>query len=260
MSLPTGFSFDLSGRTVLVTGASSGIGRRFAHILAGSGANVVLGARRLEMLKQLQLEIQDAGGRALALPLDTSDESSVSAAFEAAEAKFGAVDSVIANAGTSAPGNPLTMPVDDFDRVIAVNLRGVFLTVREGARRMIANDAAKRNHGRIVIISSVTAQRAYSGLAVYAASKAAISQLGRVLAKDWARKGVNVNIIEPGYMSTELTQALWENERGRQLLAEFPRARIMNANALDVMLLYLSSDASAQVTGSVFTIDDGQTL
>ena len=255
-----GFSFDLTGRTVLVTGASSGIGWRFGKILAASGAKVVLGARRIDRLGELKAEIEAAGGQALAVAMDVADEGSVVAAFDAAEAAFGAVDSVVANAGLNAGAGALKLAVEDFDAVMAVNVRGAFLTAREGARRMIANDAPTRGHGRIVVISSITREHVFGGLAAYAASKAAVTQMSRVLARDWARKGVNVNVLAPGYMATELTDELWDHEAGRKLLAGFPRGRVMGLEALDPLLLYLCSDASAQVTGSVFTVDDGQTL
>ena len=258
--LLNGFGFDLSGRTVLVTGASSGIGKRFAEILADSGANVVITARRTALLEKLKRDIEEKGGRALTVAMDAVDEASTIAAFDAAEAEFGSVDSVVANAGINVPGSTLGMSAEVFDSVFAVNLRGVFLTAREGARRMIAQGSVQRAHGRIVIISSVTATQAPYSASPYAASKAAVTQLGRTMAKDWANKGINVNIIAPGYMQTEMTDELWSMDKGRKLLENFPRRRLMEVNALDPMLLYLCSDASAQLTGSVFTIDDGQTL
>lgn len=255
-----GYRFDLKGRTALITGASSGIGRRFAAILAASGAKVVLGARRTERLEELKSEIEAGGGHALAVAMDVADEASVIAAFDAAEAAFGPVDSVVVNAGLNVDGSALKLAADEFDALMAVNLRGAFLTAREGARRMIAHGSPDHGRGRVVVISSITAEHAFAGLAAYAASKAAVSQMSRVLAKEWARKGVNVNVLAPGYMVTELTEALWNHEAGRRLMAGFPRHRVMDVEALDPLLLYLSSDASAQVTGSVFTIDDGQTL
>lgn len=254
------YSFDLTGRTALVTGASSGIGYRFAQALAAEGAQVVLGARRVERLHALQAAIEADGGRAVAVAMDVSDEASVIAAFDAAEQAFGCVDSVVANAGTNSPASALDLPMADFDAVIAANLRGVFLTAREGARRMIANDARTGGRGRIVAISSITARHVTAGVAAYAASKAAVTQLCRVLAKEWAAEGVNVNVIEPGYMTTELTEDLWNRERGQKLLASFPRNRIMSVEALIPLMLHLCSDASGEVTGSVFTVDDGQTL
>jgi NAD(P)-dependent dehydrogenase (short-subunit alcohol dehydrogenase family) len=254
------FSFDLTGRTVLVTGASSGLGHHFALVLAASGAKVVIGARRLALLNELKAQIEAKGGQALALVMDTTDEASVKAAYDQAEATFGGVDSVVANAGMNLPGTGLSLSAEDFDKITAVNLRGVFLTVREAARRMIKAGAAERCHGRIVIISSITAHYLYSGVPAYSATKAGISHLGRVFARDWATKGININTISPGYMETELTGDLWEGEFGKKLLARFPRNRIMKTDALDAMLLYLCSDASGAVTGSEFMIDDGQTL
>lgn len=252
--------FDLAGRTVMVTGASSGLGERFAFVAAANGANVVLAARRVDRLEALKRELEDSGARAIAVALDVADEASTIAAYDQAEAAFGQVDSVIANAGTNQEGLALDLAVSEFDQLFAVNVRGVFLTVREGARRMIASGSRERAHGRIVIISSITAQHVAAGLAPYSSSKAAVTQLGRVLAREWANKGINVNMICPGYVVTDINGEWFAGEGGRKQIASFPRRRIMDAGALDAMLLYLASDASAQVTGSVFTIDDGQTL
>ena len=254
------YHFDLSGRTALVTGASSGIGESMARTLAAAGARVVLAARRIERLERLQAAIMAEGGQALAVAMDVSDEASITEAFDVAEQAFGSVDSVVANAGIAHPGYALDLPVEDFDATIATNLRGVFLTAREGARRMIAKNARMRGHGRILLISSITAYHVTQGQSAYSASKAAITQMGRVMAKEWAVEGVTVNVIAPGYMVTEMTGPIWSQEAGKQLLASFPRKRIMKIDALHPLLLYLCSDASAEVTGSVFPIEDGQTL
>jgi NAD(P)-dependent dehydrogenase (short-subunit alcohol dehydrogenase family) len=256
----TGYSFDLSNRTVLVTGASSGIGAQFARTLAASGAAVVLAARRADRLKALEAELKAAGARALAVAMDVADEASVQAGYDAAEKAFGGVDSVIANAGMSPAGSALGLSVGDFDQVTDVNIKGVFLTVREGARRMIAHGSGERGHGRILIVSSITAHYVSASAAAYSASKAAVLQLGRTLAFDWAKKGVNVNILCPGYILTELTDSLWDIDRGKALLERFPRRRLMDLATLDPLMLYLTSDASAQLTGSVFDVDDGQSL
>lgn len=252
--------FDCSGRVALVTGASSGIGRRFATILAQAGAAVVIGARRVEMLADLERAIVARGGRARAVAMDVEDEKSIVAAFDAGADTFGPVDTVIANAGMNAAGSALGLDAEALDRLLSVNVRGVFLTAREGARRMVAAGSVESGRGRIVLISSITGAWVPAGTAAYAASKAAVNQMGRALANDWAGKGINVNVLAPGYMMTELTDSMWELPMGQKLLQRFPRHRIMSAAALDPMLLYLASDASAEVTGSVFTIDDGQTL
>ncbi|WP_422059673.1 SDR family NAD(P)-dependent oxidoreductase [Sphingopyxis sp.] len=252
--------FDCAGRVVLVTGASSGIGRRFATILAQAGAAIVLGARRTDMLADLEREIRDSGGKAQAVAMDVGDETSIIGAFDLAADSFGPVDTVVANAGMSAPGSAMGLEAEAFDRMVSVNLRGVFLTAREGARRMVAAGSAESGRGRIILVSSITGAWVPSGSVGYAATKAAVNQMGRAFAKDWALKGINVNVLAPGYMVTELTDEMWDLPVGQKLLAEFPRRRIMSAAALDPILLYLASDESAEVTGSIFTIDDGQTL
>lgn len=256
MSLP----FDCSGRVALVTGASSGIGKRFAMILAAAGASVVVGARRMELLAKLVDEISEQGGKAKAVVLDVADEASVISMYDVAAKTFGPVDTVVANAGMNAAGSALGISIDAFDQMLAVNVRGVFLTAREGARRMAAAGAAESGSGRIILISSITGSWVPSRSAGYAATKAAVNQMGRALAKDWAAKGINVNVLAPGYMKTEMTDEMWDMPIGKKLFKNFPRQRIMSAAALDPMLLYLASDASAEITGSVFTIDDGQTL
>jgi NAD(P)-dependent dehydrogenase (short-subunit alcohol dehydrogenase family) len=254
------FAVDLSGRTILVTGASSGLGAAFARALAANGAKMVLAARRTDRLEKLQREIEENGGRAMAVALDVGDEASTIAAFDAAEAAFGPVDSVIANAGVSTEGPALALDMDAFAQLIGVNVRGAFLTVREGARRMIAAGSAERQHGRIVIVSSITATHVSPGLAIYSASKAAVLQMGKVLARDWARLGINVNMILPGYIQTELNDDFFGSEAGERFVARFPRRRLMAADDLMPMLAYLASDASRAITGAAFTLDDGQSL
>jgi len=253
-------ALDLSGRVMLVTGASSGLGYRFAQIAAAHGARVVAAARRIEQLQQLQSEVESRGGQLLPVRVDVADEGSVMAGYDAAQEAFGPVDTVIANAGVNLGGSALRLSIDDFDRMTGVNLRGVFLTAREGARRMIAAGSPEREDGRITIVSSITAHQPAAGAAVYSATKAGVAQLGRALAKEWAGKGISVNVVCPGYIETEMNEHIWDHEGGKALLASFPRKRIMDASALDAMMLYLSSDSARHTTGSVFTIDDGQTL
>jgi NAD(P)-dependent dehydrogenase (short-subunit alcohol dehydrogenase family) len=251
---------SLKGRTLLITGASSGIGAHFAGIAAAAGANLVLGARRTGRLETLVADIKATGGAAIAVAMDVADKASTIAAFDAAEAAFGPVDSVIANAGMGSDVAFLEQSVDEFDQLMAVNLRGVFLTVQEGAKRMMAAGSRERQHGRIVIISSITAQTIDPGLAIYSASKAAVLQMGKVLAREWARHGINVNSVLPGYILTEINSEWFDSEGGQKQMMRFPRKRVMEIGALDPILLYLTSDASGAVTGTGFTIDDGQSL
>lgn len=250
----------MTGRTVLVTGASSGLGAHFARVLAANGANLVLAARRVDRLEQLRVDIESRGGRALAVEMDVIDEPSTVRAYEAAEHAFGSVDTVIANAGLNVEVPVMDVDVAAIDSILAVNVRGVFLTVREGARRLIAAGAEERKHGRIIIVSSVTATAIAPGLALYSASKAAVLQLGRVLAREWANRGINVNVLCPGYIETDLNSDWFHSEGGKRHIQKWPRRRLMEASALDSTLLHLASDASRYVTGSVFTIDDGQSL
>lgn len=252
--------FDLTGRVALVTGASSGLGERFARIIARSGAAVVLAARRADLLERTRREIEAAGGRAAAVAMDVADEASVIAAYDAAEAAFGTVDTIIANAGMNSEGSAVDLPVEEFDHVMAVNVRGAFLTAREGAKRLIGAGSRETGSGRIVLIASVTANSVTPGLAVYSASKAGVQHMGKILARDWVRQGINVNSLCPGYIKTDLNAAWFETELGKRQIADFPRRRLMDASDLDTMLLYLASDASRGVTGASFTIDDGQSL
>jgi len=247
-------SFDLAGRVALVTGASSGLGTGFARQLAAAGAKVVLAARRVGRLQALAKEI---GTAALPIVMDVADESSVIAAYDAAEAHFGLVDTIIANAGTSSDAMAIDVSAEAFSQTLDINLRGTFLTVREGARRLLA---ARHDRGRIVMISSITARQPSPGLAAYSASKAGVVQLGRTLAREWMRKGINVNMLSPGYIQTELNEEWFATEPGQKQISRFPRKRLMPQESLDGLLLYLCSDASEYVTGAEFIMDDGQTL
>jgi NAD(P)-dependent dehydrogenase (short-subunit alcohol dehydrogenase family) len=251
---------NLEGRTLLLTGASSGIGAHFAEVAAAAGAKVVLGARRIERLDTIVAQIKAKGGAAIAVEMDVADKASTIAAFDAAEATFGPVDSVIANAGMSLETPFLNHTTDEFDQLVSVNLKGVFLTVQEAAKRMIAAGSQAREHGRVVIISSITAQAVEPGLAAYSATKAAVLQMGKVLAREWARKGINVNSVLPGYIVTEINSEWFATDGGQAQVLKFPRKRVMDIDSLDPILLYLASDASKFVTGVGFTIDDGQSL
>ena len=256
----TAATFDLTGRTALVTGASSGLGARFAKILSASGARVVLAARRTERLESLKTEIVDSGGHAMCVAMDVSDETSTISAYNAVEAKFGTIDTIIANAGISHEGLAVEQSSAAFAGVFATNVLGVFLTLREGARRMIASGSRERGTGRIVIISSITAKIVTPRLVAYSASKAAVVHMGRIMAREWVRAGINVNTVLPGYIRTELNADWFDSDGGKRQIAGFPRRRLMSDNQLDAMILYLCSDASAEVTGGEFILDDGQTL
>ena len=250
----SGFSFDLAGRNALVTGASSGLGARFGRILAGAGANVALAARRKDRLEDLA---RDLGSNAAAIAMDVGKEASIIAGFDAAEDAFGTVDTLVANAGIDGAGMATSITEEEIERVLSINLKGAILTAREGAKRMIA---AGTTQGRIVITASITAFHPSPGLVAYAASKAGVVQAARSMAREWARAGICVNTISPGYIRTDINDDWFDTEPGKKQIAGFPKRRLMGEEGLDAMILFLSSDAAEFVTGSNFVMDDGQTL
>ena len=247
----------MQGRTVLITGASSGFGAHFARVCVGAGANVVIGARRTDKLAALAAQL---GDKALAVPLDVTDEASTIAAYDAAEARFGVVDTVIANAGIAIGGRATALAHVDVASVVGTNFTGLYLTAREGARRMIAAGFRDSERGRVVLIGSITAEMTGQGDSAYAAIKAGVAHLGRQLAREWVRQGVNVNTIQPGYIQTDIAGDWFQTEGGARQVAAFHRKRLCPIEALDAPLLFLASDASRYVTGSTLTIDDGQAL
>jgi NAD(P)-dependent dehydrogenase (short-subunit alcohol dehydrogenase family) len=250
----------LAGRTALVAGASSGLGAGFARLFAEAGANIVLGARRLDRVQALARELADAGAQSLAVAMDVTDETSVIEAFDRAEARFGTVNSIVANAGTACPGRSTEVPLAGVRKVIDTNLIGTYLVAREAARRLIASGSREREDGRIILIGSITAEQAHVGDAAYAASKAAIAHLGRQFAREWIRLGINVNIIQPGWIHTEINDAWYRSQLSGAAIAGLPRRRMQAASSLNDMVLYLASDRSQAVTGATFVIDDGQSL
>ncbi len=245
---------DLSGRTALITGASSGLGSRFGRILAANGAQVALGARRKDRLQALASEI---GSEALAITIDVAREADIIAGFDAAERAFGPVDTVIANAGVDGAGMMTTISEEEIEHTLSINLKGAILTAREGARRMIANGV---KNGRIVMVASITAFEPSPGLVAYAASKAGVVQAARSMAREWARAGICVNTISPGYIRTAINDEWFQTDLGRKQIARFPKRRLMGEEGLDGPVLFLCSDAAEFVTGTDFVLDDGQTL
>ena len=250
----------LAGRVCLITGASSGIGAHLARRMAQAGAQVVLGARRTELTGTIAEDINSAGGKALAVPLDVTSESSIAEAFASAESRFGPVDTVVANAGVVRNGRSTDVPEADLRQVYDTNLLGVHLTANAAARAMMAAGSRESEAGRIVIIGSITAQMTGQGDAAYAASKAGVAHLGRQLAREWVRQGINVNTVQPGYIRTELVGDWFDSDGGKAQIAGWHRRRLMEIDALDDLVLFLCSDASAHVTGGTFTVDDGQSL
>lgn len=249
-------SVPLAGRVALVTGASAGLGRGFARVLAAAGAAVVACARRGDALAALVAEIEGAGGRALAHPLDVADAAAIPAAFDAAEAAFGTVDILVNNAAVAEGDRATRLSLETIDRVIAVDFRAPFLLATEAARRLIAAERA----GRIVNIASVGAfhYTPNSASALYCAAKAGIIRMTETLAIEWARHGINVNAIAPGMFESEMTGDFIARA-GDKVRERFPRQRFGTPDKLASTLLYLVDPASDFVTGACITVDDAQT-
>ena len=246
-------SVDLSGQVALVTGASSGLGRRFAALLAANGARVVATARRVDRLEELAEEIGTAGGSCLPLALDVTDAEQIASVTARAEAEVGPVQILVNNAGIPDAQYATRMPVELVDQVLDTNLRAPFLLSCEVARRLIDLQLP----GRIVNISSVGGfHYAGGGAALYSISKAGVNRLTEALAVEWAKFDINVNAIAPGLFASEMSDGMIE--RMGDLTRVFPRKRIGQPEHLDSTLLYLVSPASEMVTGTIIKVDDGQ--
>lgn len=244
--------FDLSGKTALVTGASSGLGEHFARCLGAAGAAVVLAARRADRLKVLQAELAAKDVAASAIDLDVTSSESIAAALESA----GHIDIVVNNAGISIVKPALEMPEQDWDSVVDTNLRGAWLVAQGAARRWVA----AKKPGVIVNIASILGLRTIGQVAPYNASKAGLIHLTRALAMEWARYNIRINAICPGYIETEMNSAFWKTPGGQKLIDRIPQRRIGKPEHLDGALLLLSSDAGEFMTGSVITVDGGHTV
>lgn len=247
---------DLTGGVAFITGASGGLGAHFARLLARHGAAVAITARRVDKIESLAAEIRAAGGKAVALPLDVADAAAIGPALDAAAAALGPITILINNAGVGGEGLALDLSIEDFDSTFAVNVRGTFFAAREAAKRMIAGGV----QGRILNIASIASHTVLPGLSAYCGSKAAVAMLTRSLAREWARKGLAVNALCPGYIETAINDAWWPTEGGQKQLKGFPRRRLMDAEELDEAFLMLVGPGAKAITGSVITVDDGQSL
>ena len=240
----------LAGKTALVTGASGGLGLHFARTLAAHGARVVLAARRANALEAACREIRDGGGQAEPMALDVTDRASVDAALAGWREP---IDILVNNAGVTVDQKALDLGEDDWRRIIDTNLTGVFLVGQAVARRM--RDAGAG--GAIVNVSSILGLRVGGGLSAYAASKAGVIQLTKSWALEWARHGVRVNALCPGYVETDLNRDFFATEAGQALIRRIPQRRLGRAEDLDGPLLLLCSDSGSYMTGAALVVDGG---
>jgi len=248
--------FKLDGRAALVTGASSGLGARFADVLAANGAAVALVARRTERLKEAVARIKDAGGHAVAIEADVTDRAAMERAFDAAEAAFGTVTILVNNAGVAHADRVLELTEEGYRRVLNTNLDALFFWTREGARRMLAAGSP----GSIVNIASVLGFGVAKGTAAYAIAKAGVVQATKAFAVELAFKGVRVNAIAPGWFVTEINQDYLTSEAGAKLTRDIPVGRFGQDGDLDGALLLLASEAGAYITGATIVVDGGQMI
>lgn len=244
--------FSLTGKRVLVTGASSGLGRHFARTLAKAGAQVVVGARRVDRLQELVADIQREGGNALAVALDVSSRESVVACLEDICNRYGGLDVVVNNAGVSDTKAVLDYTDEDWDAILQTNLKGAWIVAQESARRMAQNGG-----GSVINVTSILATRLAGGVGPYCAAKAGLAHLTRSMALELARHGVRVNSLAPGYVMTEINQEFLESEAGERLRKRIPARKFCQVEDLDGALLLLASDAGKAMTGSEIVVDNG---
>jgi NAD(P)-dependent dehydrogenase (short-subunit alcohol dehydrogenase family) len=247
------FSIDLTGQVALVTGTTSGLGRRFALVLAKAGAAVAITGRRTERLEALAAEIESMGGKCAAIRLDMTDTASILNVVEEAERSLGTVTILVNNAGIPDAQRAHKMSIELIDDVFDTNLRGPYVLSCEVARRLIE----RKLPGRMVNISSVAAYHyGGNGAALYSITKAGIVRMTEALAVEWARFDINVNGIAPGAFSSEMMDGMLE--RIGDMTKHFPRQRLGDPAQLDSTLLYLVAPSSECVTGTVIKVDDGQ--
>ena len=242
----------LDGRVALVTGASGGLGAHFARTLARHGATVAACARRLAPMRELADRAAAAGDRIEPFALDVTDAASVEACTAEVARRLGPIDVLVNNAGVTATAPALELAEADFDAVLDVNLRGAWRVARAVAPGM--RDAGG---GSVVNVASILGLRVAGGVAAYAVSKAALVQMTRALALEWARHGIRVNALAPGYVETDLNREFFASEAGRRMIRRIPQRRLGRMDELDGPLLLLAGDAGSYMTGSVLACDGG---
>lgn len=245
--------FSLDGKTALVTGASGGLGRHFADVLAQAGAAVVLAARRTDRLEVAAHAIRATGGSAFWVEMDVTDPDSVVEGIDRGIEKAGPIHVIVNNAGIARTKRALDLDRSTWSEVLGTNLDGPWWVAQAAARKMVAQGTA----GSIINIASVLGLRVTEGLAPYTTSKAALIQLTRALAIEWARHAIRVNAVAPGYIATDINRKYLESEAGAKMIKRIPQRRVGEPRDLNGAMLLLASDASRYMTGSTVVVDGG---
>ncbi len=245
--------FDLTGRTALITGASRGIGRAAALLLARQGARVVLAARNEELLDEVAGAVRAGGGEAHPMALDLADHGSIPAVVRGLPSEFAAVDILVNNAGITADNLLARMTLEQWQRVLDVNLTGAFALTKALVRGMM-----RRRHGRVVSVSSVAGVVGNAGQANYAASKAGLIGFSKSLARELLSRGITVNVVAPGFIETDMTAALPDGA-GERFLEQHGLVRLGTVDDIAAAVLYLASDEASYVTGEVLSVSGGMT-
>lgn len=247
--------FELDGRVALITGGGTGLGKQFASALSAAGATVILAARRKDKLEATAKELNRQGGNARAVSMDVTDSSSMAEAFDQM-ADLGTPSVLVNNAGLARGSLLVDTSEDDWNQVLDTNLTGVWLVAKEAVRRLI--DA--QQSASIINIASILGAAAQKGNADYCASKAGVISLTKTMSLEWARYGIRVNAIAPGYFASDLAQSFLDSEVGQRMIKRIPQRRLGEAGELNGALLLLASDASAYMTGTVITVDGGHSV
>lgn len=254
--MPSNVTFDLSNQVAFITGATSGLGARFAEVLSEAGAKVVITGRRVERLNTLKEKIERNGGQVSAVAFDVTKVAQIRAALDEAEGVHGPISILINNAGLNVQSSATQLSEGDYDTIMNTNVKGAFFMAQAVGQRMIE----RKIPGRVVNIASIGAYKALPGLVAYSMSKAAVAMMTEGLAREWAKYHIAVNAICPGFIKTEINAAWFETDGGKKQMSMFPRKRIGEEQDLDATLLLLCSRHAGFITGSCFTVDDGQLL
>ena len=246
-------SFSLEGKVALVTGAAGALGEQFARSLGQAGAAVVVAGRRLEPLQRVASQLHAEGIKAVAVSIDVTDQASVSTGFDTIEQTLGTVDVVVSNAGIATTKPAIKLTLDEWQQVIDTNLKGSWIVCSQAAQRLVK--AGKP--GSIINVTSILGHRVGGAVLAYTTAKAGLEQMTRALALEWARYGIRVNALAPGYIETDLNRDFFGTDAGKAMIQRIPQRRLGTPRELEGALLLMASDASSYMTGSSIVVDGG---